>query len=144
MPGLAGHETTASSLTWAVHVLAQHPDVQARLRAEAMALFARSPKPDYTELERLPYLKNFTRELLRVYTPRWSPRPRAGVVILDLRVLTLLPEHAAVSVTREAIEDVVIQGVRIPKGTTVLMYPAVMHRNPEIWGENSDGFDPDR
>jgi len=50
----------------------------------------------------------------------------------------------AVSVPREASEDVVIQGIRIPKGTTVIMHPAVIHHNPAIWGDDCDDFDPDR
>lgn len=50
----------------------------------------------------------------------------------------------AISAPREAVEDVVIQGVRIPKGTTVVMYPAVIHQNPTIWGDDCGEFNPDR
>ena len=50
----------------------------------------------------------------------------------------------AISSPREAIEDVVIQGVRIPKGTSIQIQPAVLQKNPTIWGEDCDIFDPDR
>ena len=50
----------------------------------------------------------------------------------------------AIHAPREAVEDVVIQGVHIPKGTTVVMYPAVIQHNPVIWGEDCDEFNPDR
>ena len=70
-------------------------------------------------MESLPYLNNFSRELLRVQCP-------------------------AIHAPREAVEDVVVQGVRLPKGTTVMMFPAVVQHNPTIWGPDCDEFDPDR
>ncbi|KAH8907658.1 cytochrome P450 [Coniochaeta sp. PMI_546] len=115
----AGHETTASSLVWASHVLCIYPDVERRLLAEIRELLKRSPRPDYAEIEGLRYLNNFMRELLRVHCP-------------------------AISAPREALEDVVIRGVLIPKGTTILMMPAAVQHNPSIWGPNADTFDPDR
>jgi cytochrome P450 len=49
-----------------------------------------------------------------------------------------------VKISREAAEDVVIQGVHIPKGASVLISPAAFHHNPAIWGEDCDEFKPDR
>lgn len=114
-----GHETTASSLVWATHVLSTYPDVERRLVAEVAQLLRRNPRPDYAEIESLRYLNNFMRELLRVHCP-------------------------AISAPREAAEDVVIRGVLIPKGTTVLMMPAAVQHNPSIWGPDADAFDPNR
>lgn len=45
---------------------------------------------------------------------------------------------------REASKDVVIDGVRLPKGTVVHIVPAVIHYNQRIWGADADKFDPDR
>lgn len=64
----AGHETSATTLTWAVHVLSIRQDVYARLRSEIMTLPVDSD-PDYLAIESLRYLNNFCREILRVYAP---------------------------------------------------------------------------
>jgi len=64
-------------------------------------------------------LNNFTREVLRLRCP-------------------------GVNVSREAVEDVVIQGVFLPKGTTVIMQPAIVQLNPTIWVPDCDEFEPDR
>ncbi|KAB5546919.1 cytochrome P450 [Coniochaeta sp. 2T2.1] len=114
-----GHETTASALVWATHVISTYPDVERRLLAEITQLLKRSRRPDYAEIESLKYLNNFMREVLRVHCP-------------------------AISAPREAAEDVVVQGVLIPKGTTVVMMPAAVQHNPSIWGPHADVFDPDR
>ena len=74
----AGHETSATTLTWAVHVLSTHPAIQKRLRDEIMTLPA-GADPDFAEIEGLRYLNNFCREVLRVYAPgRSLPRSFRG------------------------------------------------------------------
>ncbi|KAK3354034.1 cytochrome P450 [Lasiosphaeria hispida] len=115
----AGHETTAGALTWATQLMIEHPSETKRLRTEITTLLQRDPSPDQHTIDTLPYLHNFTREVLRLQCP-------------------------AVNVAREAAEDVVIQGVAIPKGTTLMMQPAVVQRNPSIWGPDCDEFRPDR
>ena len=53
----AGHETTASGLAWALYLLAKHPDVQDKLRAELTPVFAANPRPDYREMKDLKMLE---------------------------------------------------------------------------------------
>ena len=65
----AGYETTASSLTWAAYVLALNHPSQERLRVEIKALLEETPVPNYNEIDRLPYLNNFIREVLRLHSP---------------------------------------------------------------------------
>ncbi|KAK0726090.1 cytochrome p450 monooxygenase [Lasiosphaeris hirsuta] len=117
----AGHQTTADALTWATQLMIQHPAEAQRLRAEVVDLLRRcgTHPPSCRDIETLHYLHNFTREVLRVQCP-------------------------GINVAREAIHDVVVQGVLIPKGTTVLMQPAIIHKNPTIWGADCDEFRPDR
>ncbi|KAK0618896.1 cytochrome P450 3A5 [Immersiella caudata] len=118
----AGHQTTADALTWATFLLTQHPSEAQRLRDElsSSSLPSNSDEPlTYRALNSLPRLHNFTREVLRVHCP-------------------------GINVARQAIHDVVIQGTLIPKGTTVLMQPAIIHKNPTIWGDDCDEFRPDR
>ncbi|KAK4445354.1 putative cytochrome p450 protein [Podospora aff. communis PSN243] len=115
----AGHETTAIHLVWATHILSAHPDVAARLRKEAQDLLATTPNPGYHELESLPYMEKFSKEVSRFIS-------------------------SAVLIPRQAVEDVTILGVFIPKGTIVMTMPAMFHHNPTIWGEDCGEFNPDR
>ncbi|KAG8162855.1 hypothetical protein KVR01_007333 [Diaporthe batatas] len=113
-----GHETTAGALCWALYALTLHPDMQKRLRAEILETVT-SDSPSQNELESMTYMNNFTREVLRFYPP-------------------------APSFPRQANEDVEIEGVKIPKGTIIMIAPAAPHFNPRIWGPAAEEFDPDR
>ena len=68
-----GHETTAVSLVWATHALSVYPTVAHRLREEVQALLAAKPDPDYHDLENLPYMEKFTKELFRFVSPGKHP-----------------------------------------------------------------------
>lgn len=50
-------------------VMANQHNIQDKLRAEIQDLLSRSPEPSYAEIERLPYLENFLKEIMRVYPP---------------------------------------------------------------------------
>ena len=71
----AGHDTSANTLSWSLYVLATHPDIQTRLREEVSTLPA---SPTYAQLDRLPYLENFSKEVLRMYSPCKTPHVRTG------------------------------------------------------------------
>ncbi len=112
---VAGHETTATALAWALMLLARHPTVYARVRAEVDAL-GRVPTAD--DLPRLPLSLAVFKESLRLFPP----------VYLFGRV---------------AMSDVVVGDYALPKGTVVLVSPFSLHRRPELW-RDADAFDPDR
>ncbi|KAK1622611.1 cytochrome P450 [Colletotrichum phormii] len=117
---VAGHETSATTLTWGTHIFTLYPHIQARARAEVLALLRKTPNPDYLDLEQgLPFIDNLTREILRFYAP-------------------------GVCAAREPLEDITLAGTFVPKGTPVYMFPAVITRNKRIWGDDADVFDPDR
>ncbi|KAF5620144.1 nicotinamide mononucleotide permease [Fusarium sp. NRRL 52700] len=113
----AGHETTASALLWTTYALSKDQKSQERLRNDIIALNA--TEMTAKSIDELPYLDNVIKEALRVYSP------------------TLI-------IPWEALEDIDIAGVRIPKGTTVQLVPAITQLNPEIWGPDVDVFNPDR
>ncbi|KAK3316797.1 cytochrome P450 3A5 [Apodospora peruviana] len=115
----AGHETTATALTWATYVLTQHPDVQECLHVEIRDLLKEHPTPGYSEIEGLKQLNNFCRELLRVYTP-------------------------SIELPRQTAQDIVLKGMAIPKGTTIVVMPTLIHHHPRIWGEDASEFKPER
>lgn len=62
----AGHDTSANMLSWSLYILALNPDIQETLREELKDL---SENPTYNDLERLPYLEAFSKEVLRMYSP---------------------------------------------------------------------------
>lgn len=113
----AGHETTANALTWALFLVQGDPAARDRLEAEADAVFA-SDASALDCLERLTFTRAVVEEALRLYPP----------------VPTL---------SREAIEEDVVAGASIPKGSLVLISPYVLHRHRTLW-DKPDLFVPDR
>ncbi|KAI2470825.1 cytochrome P450 [Annulohypoxylon bovei var. microspora] len=115
----AGHETTATTLTWCLYVLATNHSVQDRLRTEINSLLETNPEPDYDSIFGLPFLHNFIREVLRVFTPGYMSQ-------------------------RKSTRPLVIENVRIPTGTQIDILIPLAHQNPTIWGADANVFDPDR
>lgn len=113
---IAGHETVASALTWAWHLLAGHPDEYARLLAEVDAL-GRDPS-GLADLARLPFARAVFDEALRLYPPAWV-------------------------ITRKAAEPDEVGGYPIVPGTLVLISTYSLHRDPRLW-EEPDAFRPQR
>ncbi|MGW7361884.1 cytochrome P450 [Streptomyces sp. NPDC054841] len=114
---LAGHETTATSLAFALHLLARHPEKQERARAEADRVLA-GRTPEAYDLDALPYLTQVLKEAMRLYP--------AGPVI-----------------GRQAVAAAEIGGYTIPAGADVIVAPWVTHRHPRYW-DDPERFDPDR
>lgn len=115
---IAGHETTSNALSWTWYLLAQHPEVEAKLHAELDSVLA-GRLPTMSDLSRLTYTDQVIKEALRLYPPAW---------ILN---------------GREALEDTEIGGYTIPKGTVMFMSPFVMHRDSRYYDE-PDAFKPER
>lgn len=114
---LAGHETTASTLTWAFHLLDEHPHVRDRLREESERVLGGAPVT-LESLHELTYTTQVLHEVLRLYPPVW-----------------LLP--------RIAVADDEIDGYAIKAGADVLISPYLLHRHPEFWPD-PETFDPER
>ena len=112
---MAGHETTANGLTWTLYLLSQSPEWRERAEVEADEAF--DPLHP-ASLERCEVLRAVFEEALRLYPP-------------------------AATLTRQAIADDEILGVRIPAGTVVAISPYVLHRRRGLW-DNPDAFDPSR
>ncbi len=114
---LAGHETTASTLSWAWWLLAQNPAAEAKLHAELdTVLGGRSPSLD--DLSKLPYAGNVITEALRLYPPAWG-------------------------LARVAIEDHEIAGYPVKKGMGIAMAQWVVHRDAR-WYDVPEEFRPER
>eukprot|EP00049_Salpingoeca_infusionum_P000259 m.38465 g.38465 ORF g.38465 m.38465 type:complete len:530 (+) comp10204_c0_seq2:165-1754(+) len=129
---LAGHETSASMMTWFIYLMSQHPEVKNKIVAEAReflgsglgsgatrdAMFASYELPDRSQVNNLKYTLNSLKETLRKYT--------------------LVP-----IITRIASKDDVLGGVRVPAGTKVFMSLTGVHNNPHAW-KDPDQFRPER
>jgi cytochrome P450 len=114
---LAGHETTASTLGWTFHLLDRHPEVFARLRAEAIDVLG-DRRPQFEDLHRLTYTGMVIQEAIRLFPPVWI-------------------------LTRQAQEDDDVGGYHVPAGSDVLVCPYTLHRHPRFWDE-PERFDPGR
>ncbi|MEM9343611.1 MAG: cytochrome P450 [Pseudomonadota bacterium] len=112
---LAGHETSAAALSWALYLLASHTDVQARAADEAVAVAA---EPSLTALRGAGYLRDVFRETLRLYPP--------------------VP-----MMVREAAQPEQFRGRDLPKGLQVVISPWHLHRYGRIW-PRPDSFEPER
>lgn len=114
---LAGHETTAVSLTWTWHLLAQHPEVEERLQEE-LATVLQGRAPTHEDVGALVYTRQIVAESLRLYPPAY--------------LLDRIPET-----------DWDNGKFVVPKGKYIFMSPYLMHRHPAYWPD-PERFDPDR
>lgn len=113
----AGHETTASALAFALHLLGRHPAAAARVASELRAVLGhRAPGP--ADLPRLPYLDAVVRETLRLYPPAWI-------------------------VGRRAAADYALLGYRFAAGSFCVLSQWVVHRRPDLWPRARE-FVPER
>jgi cytochrome P450 len=114
---LAGHETTATVLTWTWYLLSQHPEVERRLHAELDTVLL-GQLPTVEHLDALPYTRMVIQEALRLYPP-------------------------AFGLTRHAIAEDEIGGYRIPANSMIFVSQYCTHRHPAFW-EEPEVFDPER
>eukprot|EP00058_Branchiostoma_floridae_P023900 XP_002609390.1 hypothetical protein BRAFLDRAFT_59660 [Branchiostoma floridae] len=117
----AGHDTTASTLSWALYSLAQHPHHQDKVREEVDQILAGREEDtiQWEDLHKLPYLTMCLKEAMRLHSP--------------------VP-----FISRTVTEDTVIDGVHIPEGSYIGIHLYALHHNPDIWGDQHMEFDPSR
>ena len=114
---LAGHETSASALSWSLYLISHSPKIQARM-VEEIATHIGERDFLYGDTRKLRLVWNVFREALRLYPP-------VGFI------------------AREAAQTHEMRDKEIKKGCPVLVSPWLMHRHREHW-EQPDAFDPDR
>ncbi|MDJ0908186.1 MAG: cytochrome P450 [Woeseiaceae bacterium] len=114
---LAGHETTASVLTWVVYILSVRPDVVERIREELDEVVG-DGEVEFAHVKQLTFVRYVFREALRLYPP-----------------ITFIPRVAA--------ERTKIGRFNVKKGAMIMVSPWTAHRNESQW-TNAEFFDPDR
>jgi cytochrome P450 len=113
---LAGHDTTATALTYALWALGHHRDIQDRVAAEAAEIGDRELTPE--DVPRLGYTVQVLREALRLQPP-------------------------AAGVARLAVRDIAVAGYRVEAGSIMAVGIYALHRDPALW-DRPLVFDPDR
>jgi cytochrome P450/NADPH-cytochrome P450 reductase len=119
---IAGHETTSGLLSFALYFLLHNPDVLARAYAEVDRVLGTDPsaRPTYAQVQRLTYVQQILKESLRLW-------PTAPVFALYAR------------------EDTLLGGAYpIAKGDQLSVLIPMLHRDPRVWGDDAERFDPDR
>ncbi|KAL6896622.1 hypothetical protein ACP4OV_007194 [Aristida adscensionis] len=118
----AGYESTAVTAAWCMMLLALHPEWQDRVRdevGEASAGAGGAAAPDFPSLQKMKKLTMVIQETLRLYP--------AGSVV-----------------SRQALRDVTLGGVRVPAGVNIYVPISTVHLDAELWGAAAGEFDPER
>jgi cytochrome P450 len=115
---VAGHETTALALMWTWYLLAMHPEHEARMHAELDRVLG-GREPAWSDVAKLTWTRMILQESMRLY-------PAVHTLAF-----------------REAQQDDIVCGMRIPKGAIITIMPWLIHRHRAHW-ENPDRFDPER
>lgn len=114
---VAAPENPSNTFAWGAWLLAKNRAWEDQLRAEVRDMFG-DAAPTVEALDRMPVLDRIAREVMRLYPGAW---------LLD----------------RFTIDDIVVEGRRVPAGSMVLLSPLMLHRNPRYWDAPLD-FDPER
>ena len=115
---LAGHETSAATLTWIWHLLACHPPVADAVHEETVQVFGKHPRPHMEGVGRLELARAVIEEAMRLYPPvAWFGRLAAG--------------------------SDRIAGHHVPAGAIAVLSPWLVQRDPRLWPD-PERFDPAR
>lgn len=113
-----GYHSSSMGLTWALHLLSQHPQIMERVAAEAEQVLS-DREPTLEDVAQLKYTEMVLKESLRIFPPAWE------------------------LFARENTSDVELGGYHIEKGGIFLIYPLVTHRDERFFPEPLK-FDPER
>jgi cytochrome P450 len=115
---MAGHETTANALSWALYVLALHPEVVQKIREESQQVWSATGTSTFEKARELRYTLQVVQEVMRLYPPAWV-------------------------IGRRALGESHIGPHAFPADSYLLISPYTLHRHPEYW-EDPEVFNPDR
>ena len=117
---VAGHDSTSTTLATAIYYLSKNPDVEQRVLAEIREVMGSGADavPNLADLKKLKYTTQVLKEAMRLNPP-------------------------LIYITRTAIKDTNFGPYFIKEGTQVITMTEALHRNPKLWGDDADRFDPD-
>lgn len=114
---LAGYEPLATAVSWALHLLAQHPSKMQKIQAEIDSVLG-TRRPGFADLSALSYTRMVLKEALRLCPPTYW-------------------------IQRQARQADVLDGFQIPAGSLVVSMVNLIHYHPAVW-ENPQQFEPER
>jgi cytochrome P450 len=114
----AGHETSANTLGWTFYMLAQHPEIVEKIRAEVNGILPNKEMPTFEQLREMTYTEQVINEGMRLFPPAWV-------------------------IGRRALEDDEFEGFEIKKDVNILCEIYLMQRSEKLW-DKPDEFNPDR
>ncbi|CAE6510897.1 unnamed protein product [Rhizoctonia solani] len=120
---VAARDTTATTLTFAVYMPSQHPEIMSKLRDEILECLGTSSYPSPDDLKEMKYLRAILNETLRLFPP----------VPVNLR-----------EASKSTVLKVNGKQYYVPAGTSVIWSTLLMHRRKDLWGPDADEFDPER
>ncbi|KAJ6448694.1 cytochrome P450 [Mycena sanguinolenta] len=127
----AGHETTSSSVSWALHALSLRPDVQSKLREELLTLYTENPTMD--ELNSLPYLESVVRETMRIHAP-----------VAHTQRMAMADDVLPLSKPYTDKQGNSHESLPISKGQMIHIPILAVNTDKEIWGDDALEFKPER
>lgn len=114
---LAGHETSANALAWAVFLISQHPEIEQKMLQEFAEVLDKQ-ELSFENVQKLTYTEQVIKEVLRLYPPAWV-------------------------MSRESLSGDQIQRLKVPKGMYLYLFIYGVHHDPEFW-PLPEKFDPER
>ena len=119
---IAGHETTSGLMSFTLYFLLNHPDVLAKAYEEVDRVLGRdiSQTPTLRQVNQLQYVSQILYEALRLY----PTAPAFGLYPYE--------------------DEVVAGKYKLKKGTFITVLGLMLHRDPKVWGDDPEAFDPDR
>ena len=114
---VAGHETSSNALSWLLYLLSSRPDCLERVRQEFDSVLGEAPL-SHADVPKFEFTTQVIQEALRLYPPFWM-------------------------IDREAVADDHVEGIDIPRGSTVIVYVYGAHHAPRYW-ERPESFEPER
>ncbi|KAJ7468050.1 cytochrome P450 [Mycena latifolia] len=140
---LAGHETSAHSLSFSVALLALYPDIQQKIYEETVKLWPNGCPPtaslsSYKEcMPQLPYTLAAFQETLRLF-------PAAPRLVKIVQTDTDLTAHRFTTDPTGELQNITPFSVPLTKGSMVVIDIAALHMNPMYWGQDVENFKPER
>lgn len=125
---LAGRDTTACLMTWAVRLLTRHPHVLTRLRAEILEIMGDQVYMSRAQIRRMMFLQHVLSETLRLY-------PSVPMNLRFANKTTVMPRGGGPDGNSP---------VLIRKGMSLTYSPYHMHRRKDLWGDDALEFKPER
>ncbi|KAI0631058.1 cytochrome P450 [Trametes polyzona] len=131
---LAAMDTTTNAMSRILHLLAEHPDVQAKLRHEILnARGNGGSELNYDQLHALPFLEAVCRETLRLHPP-------AIQIIRQTTRDSILPLSQPIRGT----DGTLLSSIAVPQGTNMFIAIMACNRNEAIWGPDANEWKPER